>query len=145
MCSTIRSPMLKRAVHLLLAAELVACPVLCGMLSKIHAAREQTASASPHTCGHCCQAPHDDTTPQQNVPTECPCKAAGGNCICNGALVKPTDFELSIAPNPFACLPGPAGPIASDRTASPADSFHTGCLPCCDGRSLRALICSLLC
>ncbi len=141
--------MIKLAIHLLLAAELVACPVFCGMLSKIHAAREQTAAVSAQTCGgHCCGASSNDATPQQNdsaTPTECPCKATAGNCICSGALVKPTDFELSIAPNPFACLPGPVGPIASDRTATPADSFRTGCMQCCDGRTLRALICSLLC
>ena len=147
-CSTAQLSMLKSAIHLLLAVQLAACPVLCGLLSKVDAARELAASARSHTCTDCCQAPQDVEPAGHGVPAtpaECPCKLIGRNCICSGALVKPVDFELSIAPHPFACLPASAGAIASDRTATPADPLHLNCPPKCNGRMLRALICSFLC
>ncbi len=148
MRSAIRLAMLRSAIHLLLAVQLAACPGVCGLVSKMRAAPEQSASAQPPIRAHCCQAPRDDVPIGRKAPAapvECPCKVTGHNCICSGALVKPIDFELSIAPRLFACLPEPAGPIASDRTATPVDPFHAECPPPCDGRSLRALICSFLC
>ncbi|NQU20617.1 MAG: hypothetical protein HQ567_04990 [Candidatus Nealsonbacteria bacterium] len=140
--------MLKSAIHLLLATQLAACPVLCGMLSKIHAAREQATPARSQACSQCCQAPHDVEPVQRSAPatpTECPCKVTGRNCICSGALVESVNFELSIVSHPFDCLPAPAGAVVSDRTATPTDPLHINCLPECDGRTLRALICSFLC
>lgn len=140
--------MLKSAIHLLLAVQLAACPVFCGLLSKIHAAREQATPVRSQACACCCQAPQDGEPAPRSVPatpTECPCKVTGRNCICSGALVESIDFKLLVAPHPFDCLPTPAGPIASDRAATPADSLHVNSLPKCDARTLRALICSFLC
>ncbi len=140
--------MLKSAIHLLLAVQLAACPALCGLLSQIHAAREQATPARSQACACCCQAPQDVEPAQRSAPatpTDCPCKVTGGNCICCGALAKPIDIEMLVSPHLFVCLPAPTGPIASDRIATPADPLHLNCLPVCDGRTLRALICSFLC
>ena len=140
--------MLKGAIHCLLAVQLAGCPLFCRVPEEHEAAAAQaTPTRSPASEDGCC-APGGCADGHSQAPApfpECPCKTSAHDCICSGATVDATAFDLLIAVQPFDWMTKATGPVASRPVATPAVSFSACCLSAFDGRDMRGLLCSLLC
>lgn len=140
--------MLRISIRLLLVVLLAGCPVFrCMAVGPVDAGVQVPPSPSP-ACASCCRTAGDCADripPNPAAPSDCPCECGTGDCICSGAIFESTGFELLITAHSLAGLPEPTEPIIRGTAASRADSADGGGILAPDGRSLRALICSLLC
>ncbi len=142
--------MLRVVVGLGLAIQISCCPLICRGVASTARANEYRESTDTGTCSHCSDDERghaDHGVPRSSFPGDgCPCQVAGFSCICSGAILDLPDVNgvLSLYPLEWGynAVDGRVDkcPVTGLKL-TPVHHFP----PDCDGRGMRALLCSLLC
>ena len=135
------------AVHLLLIAAIVACPIACDAgvcCTSQHAAND--ARMQQACCPACCEKTDSQSGSSQPRPAEKhPCDSGKCQGICSGAVIEShVEFSVTFAETSAVCIAAPASMDAQAGRSFVAESPPADGTPA-SGRIVRVLHMSLLC